>query len=111
MYTFQGHYLNQLGNVKKTGYFAFNSFDRQMEFFKVDLSGITDQSEKLFKTVSAKMLLRAAFIFAGQVYQVTKDSVYVLSLEDMQSNAIPVPVKVPLSQFLLCSIDAIGNIC
>lgn len=109
MYTFQARRLNELSTVQKTGYFAFNSFDRQMEFHKVDLNGITDPEEKLFKTMSAKMLLRSGFIFAGQVYQITEGSVYVLSLEDMQKNPMPVPVKVPLNEFLQCGSEAIGR--
>lgn len=109
MYTFQARFLNELSSVQKTGYFAFNSFDRQMQFHQVHLKGITDPAEKLFKTMSAKMLLRSGFIFAGQVYQITEESVYVLSLEDMQTNPMPVPIKIPLSQFLVCSKDAIGK--
>ena len=109
MYTFQARFLTELNSVQKTGYFAFNSFDKQMEFRQVDLSGITDPAEKLFKTMSAKMLLRSGFIFGGQVFQITEENVYVLSLEEMQTNPMPVPVKMALNEFLLCSKEAIGK--
>lgn len=109
MYTFQARFLTELNSVQKTGYFAFNSFDKQMEFRQVDLTGITDPAEKLFKTMSAKMLLRSGFIFGGQVFQITEENVYVLSLEEMQTNPMPVPVKMALNEFLLCSEEAIAN--
>ena len=85
------------------GYFAFNSFDRQMEYHQVGgLNKAKNDIERYFMVMRGKMLLRTGFVYNGHIYLITKEAVYVVTQEEMQRNPMPVPVKVPLAQFLVC---------
>ena len=106
VYTFQAR--GELEGRDTTAYFAFNSFDRQMNFDKVSgLKKAKDAGDRFSLVMKGKKLLRAGFVYNGHMFFATKDAVYIIKQAEMEKNAMPLPVKVPLGHFLTCEPSAI----
>mgnify|MGYP005804529767 CR=1 FL=1 len=108
VFTFQARSHDSLDGIDSSGYFAFNAMDRRMEFHKVNnLNKAANEMEKLIAVMDGKMILRAGFVYQGQVYLVTKDAVYVVDQQAMQKDPMPNHTRVALRDFLRCDKKAI----